>query len=85
MIPYLRQHSAKRIAQDPAYKEFLANQENIRKRLAGDATAPVDLNRNFSEDDLQMQEAIYVMRDMIYLHRQVKQSATPHLPLQKSA
>ncbi|MEL7432053.1 MAG: S41 family peptidase [Chlamydiota bacterium] len=72
MLPYLRKNSKARIQKNPSYQAFLQNQENIKKRIEGDPNVSVDLLRNFGLEDLQMEEAINVLRDIIYL--QSKQS-----------
>ncbi len=67
MLPELKQNSHKRIKRNPDYQAFLKNQDQIRARLAGDASAKVDLQANFGIEDIQMAETINVLKDMIYM------------------
>lgn len=67
MLPHLKKNSADRIRKNPDYQAFLENQKNIKKRLNGDSSVSVDLQKNFGQEDLQLLEAFNVMRDMIYL------------------
>ena len=74
MLPTLRKNSAYRIAQNKNYQFF------IKGKVDNDASSGVDdeewetlaKNKTIGEDDLQMQEAVNVLKDMIILNSQEK-------------
>lgn len=67
MIPSLRKNSAYRIAHNPAFKAFLESQERIKARLKGLPVNTLDDQFQAGTEDLQMQEAVNIVKDMIYM------------------
>ncbi len=75
MLPALRQQSAARIAQDPNYQSFLKKQEVIQARSDGLPPNTVDEQIQVKED-LQMKEAVHIVKDMIDLQAQSEMPQT---------
>jgi carboxyl-terminal processing protease len=57
LIPNLKRNSEKRIASNVDYQVFLSFLETSNAR------------GNWGEEDLQMEEAVQIVRDMAYIHR----------------
>lgn len=70
MLPHLRKNSQARIRKNPIYRAFLQNQDKIRKKLSGQSGIVIDWVRNFGLEELQVEEAMNVLKDIIYLQRQ---------------
>ena len=66
-LPMLKQWSAERLANDPHFQSFLKKIEKIQARqsegMVNTVDEPIDIHMN----DFQMQEAINVVKDMIYI------------------
>jgi len=83
-LPTLKKNSATRIAQNKDYQRFLLA---IKQESEEDASGKGTVSRNVppeSFDDLQMQEAVNIVKDMIALQSQKQASAavTPASPNQ---
>lgn len=67
MLPELKSNSESRIAENPQYQLFLKKQEVISARA--DALPPNTIDEHIStgKDDLQMDEAVNIVKDMIEL------------------
>jgi carboxyl-terminal processing protease len=64
MLPVLREQSAARIAQNPEYQSFLKKQEVIQARSG--ALPPNTIDEQIQvKEDLQMKEAVNIVKDMI--------------------
>lgn len=72
LLPQLRKNSALRLASDKNFSQFIAAQEKLKGRPAHSFRRIV--NPPWGEEDLQLQEAIQIMKDMIQLSGQ---SQTP--------
>lgn len=66
MLPALRSNSAERIAQDGNYQIFLKKQKTIQARSGSIPPNSVD-EEIFVKEDLQMKEAVNIVRDMIFM------------------
>lgn len=71
VLPALRKNSAARIAQDPNFQAFLKKQERIRSRLAGLPVNTVDEQFQIGQEDLQMDEAVNIVKDMIHIEAEL--------------
>jgi carboxyl-terminal processing protease len=69
-LPALKEHSAQRLASDPAFREFLQKQEVIKARAAALPANTVDEQIQMGMDDIQMKEAVNIVKDMIIFEAQ---------------
>jgi carboxyl-terminal processing protease len=67
MLPTLKQNSAYRLAHDPNFQAFLKKQETIRARQHTMPVNSVDEHVQIGMEDLQMMEAVNVVKDMVIL------------------
>jgi carboxyl-terminal processing protease len=67
-LPALRQKSAERVAASPSFQKFLKKLEKVRARQSGAIVNSVDEPIEMSLEDLQMQEAVHVVKDMIEIN-----------------
>ncbi len=63
----LKAKSAKRLSASPAFQALIKHQETVRARLKGIPVNTVDEPIQNDMDDPQMQEAVYIVEDMIQL------------------
>ncbi len=70
MLPILQKNSASRIAQDPAYQLFNKKLEEISARAHMLPPNTIDEQILVGKEDLQMKEAINIVKDMILLEAQ---------------
>lgn len=75
MLPILQKNSAARIAQDPAYQQFNKKVAEISIRAHTLPPNTVDEQIQAGKEDLQMKEAIHIVKDMIQMEAQ---SQMPH-------
>lgn len=72
LIPTLQKNSQYRIAHNKNYQFFLkggkAGEEDKSEEDEDELEAPSKKGKSYGEDDLQMQEAVNVLKDMILLH-----------------
>ena len=78
-LPVLKQKSAERIANNSSYQKFLKKLEKVRARQSGTVNS-VDEAIEMSLEDLQMQEAVNIVKDMIQIHEAVRPVETTLLP-----
>lgn len=81
MLPALRKNSEYRIAHNKNYQFFLKGGTGSEEAAGGeedDWESPVK-NKTFGEDDLQMDEAVGVLKDMIMLHSLEKKTESPEV------
>lgn len=76
MLPVLRKNSAARIAKDLNFQTFLKKQDKIRSRLGGLPVNTIDEPFEVGLEDLQMNEAVHVVKDMILIEAQSNPAAT---------
>ncbi len=69
-LPGLKARSAQRLSQDPSFQAFVKRQDAIRSRLSGIPVNTVDENVQIGSDDLQMKEAVNIVKDMIDVESQ---------------
>ncbi len=67
MLPILKQNSAARIAKNPSYQVFLKKMESIRLRQNSSMVNSIDAPFDPGVSDLQMEEAINILKDMARL------------------
>src|SRR5690606_4487163 len=67
MLPTLKKNSAKRMAADPLFKEFNKKLEVLSARAGGLPPNTVDEQIQVGKEDIQMKEAIHIVKDMIEL------------------
>jgi carboxyl-terminal processing protease len=84
MLPTLRKNSAYRLAHDSNFKEFLLKQESQRVRLGGIPVNTIDEQLQIGMDDLQMQEAVNVVKDMILFEAENRPSVAKESALLKT-
>ncbi len=78
-LPVLKQKSAERIANNSSYQKFLKKLEKVRARQSGTVNS-VDEAIEMNLEDLQMQEAVNIVKDMIQIHEAVRPVETTLLP-----
>ena len=71
-LPELRDNSAKRLAADRNFQAFLEKSERIRARQSGVMVNSVDEPVEIGMDDLQMREAVHILKDMIQIQSDAK-------------
>jgi carboxyl-terminal processing protease len=76
MLPVLREQSAERIAQDPTFQAFLKKQDTILSRAQGLPPNTVDENAQMGREDIQMKEAVNIVKDMIFFESEAALSHT---------
>ncbi|NGX55854.1 MAG: Tail-specific protease [Candidatus Anoxychlamydiales bacterium] len=64
MVPVLKENSEHRLSKDSSFQNFLKKQEIIKQKLDG---KEVDIQFTEDNTDIQMKEAVNILRDMIYL------------------
>jgi C-terminal peptidase (prc) len=67
MLPTLRKNSASRLSKDPAFQAFMKKQDKIRSRQQYVPVNSIDEPIQIGLEDLQMGEAVNIVRDMIWL------------------
>jgi carboxyl-terminal processing protease len=80
MLPTLQKNSAARLAKDPLFQALLRKQEKVRERLATLPANTVDEPLFIGLEDIQMGEAVNIIKDMIYLETEARQAAHTLLP-----
>ena len=73
MLPVLRKNSEYRIAHNKNYQYFLKG--SVPEEGGGfddEWSMPDQKNKTYGEDDLQVQEAVHILKDMILLHTMSK-------------
>lgn len=73
-LPALKKNSAYRIAHDPHFQAFLQKQEKIRARQGDIPVNSVDEQIQVGMDDLQMMEAINIVKDMILIEAESREA-----------
>lgn len=76
MLPTLRENSAYRIANDPGYNAFLRKQDTISARADSLPPNTVDEQIQTGREDLQMKEAVNIVKDMIIMEAQADMPRT---------
>jgi carboxyl-terminal processing protease len=67
----LKKNSAARIAGNPQFEKFLHKMEKVKARQSKSMVNSVDEPIEMTLDDLQMQEAVNVVKDMIQIHEEM--------------
>ncbi len=67
MLPTLRKNSAMRLSKDPAFQAFMRRQDRIRSRQQSIPVNTIDEPIQIGLEDMQMGEAVNIVRDMIWL------------------
>lgn len=80
MLPTLKQNSEARIAQDPSFQQFNKKLEVVSARADHLPPNTVDEQLQVGKEDLQMKEAVNIVKDMIFLEQQASmpQTGTDH-------
>lgn len=83
MIPILKKNSTYRIKNNKDYQMFIQQSKNGGENvMALFNPLPKEENKDeqtdYGHEDLQMQEAVNVIKDMIYLHNNNRQDPYPH-------
>jgi len=75
MLPELRENSAQRLAADPSFQAFLKKQEAIYPKA--DLLPPNTIDEPLlTKEDIQMKEAVNIVKDMIQLEAQIETPRT---------
>jgi len=65
LIPVLKEKSANRISQNPDFQNFLKKQKDIEAKIEG---KEIEIEQdNLLVEDLQLKEAVDILKDMIYI------------------
>jgi carboxyl-terminal processing protease len=65
VLPFLKQNSADRISNNMSFQKFLNKLERIRARQTSSVVNSVDEQIEMTLEDLQMEEAVNIVKDMI--------------------
>jgi carboxyl-terminal processing protease len=76
MIPTLQKNSAARMANDPAFQAFQKKREAVAARAHLLPPNTVDEQLQVGKEDIQMKEAVNIIRDMIILEAQSQMPQT---------
>jgi len=79
-LPGLRQNSSARIAANPNFQKFLKKIERVRARQSGSIVNAVDEPIEMSLEDIQMEEAVNIVKDMIDLQAAAQPQEAALLP-----
>jgi carboxyl-terminal processing protease len=82
MLPVLRKNSASRLSKDPAFQAFMKKQDKIRSRQQQVPVNTIDEPIQIGLEDLQMGEAVNIVRDMIWLEAESRPAG--EMQLQKT-
>ncbi len=74
MLPTLKKNSADRMAKDPSFKAFFSAQEKTRLRSKSIPPNTIDEAFHSNMDDIQIQEAVNIVKDMLLLESQARPS-----------
>jgi carboxyl-terminal processing protease len=69
-LPQLKQRSAVRLAKNPDFQAFLRKVETVRARQNTLAPNTIDEQIRVGAQDLQMQEAVHIVKDMLWIEEQ---------------
>lgn len=83
LFPVLRKNSEKRIANNKNYQYYL--HQTIQEEPDEEEEWKTGTKKNYGEDDLQLQEAVNIVKDMILLHSDKPRSSTQEEPVEKAA
>ncbi|HSX13694.1 MAG TPA: S41 family peptidase [Chlamydiales bacterium] len=75
-LPTLKQNSADRMSVNPGFQSLMKRQEAVRSRLAGIPVNTIDESVQNGMDDLQMNEAVNIVKDMIQIESAANQTHT---------
>ena len=77
MLPSLQKNSAYRLEHDRNYQLFLDRLEQIKTKQSGGIVKEslADKKKNFGVEDLQMSEAVNIVKDMIFIEAQSRRQA----------
>lgn len=75
-LPTLKKNSAYRISHDPNFQAFIKKQEKIRSRQNDMPVNTIDERIQIGMEDLQMMEAVNIVKDMILIETEVRPPAT---------
>ncbi len=67
-LPALKQNSAERIAASPQFQKFINKLEKVRARQSKSMVNTIDEPIEMSLQDLQMEEAVHIVKDMIQIN-----------------
>lgn len=73
LLPTLKENSQNRLSKDPNFQKFLKRQNQIKAKLNG-ADITIDYI-DIGSEDLQMQEASSILKDMILIESEMRQAA----------
>lgn len=73
VLPVLKQNSSERIAASPKFQKFFNKLEKVRARQSKLMVNTVDEPIEMSLQDLQMEEAVYIVKDMIQMRDAAQQ------------
>lgn len=79
-LPVLKQNSAERIANNADFQKFLNKMEKIRARQTKTMVNSIDEPFETSQQDLQMDEAVNIVKDMIQINEAVQSQEAAFLP-----
>ena len=77
-LPFLRENSQKRLCQDPHMQLFQKKLQNIEAKINGLEYDDNILQKEFKDQDLQMTEAVNILKDMILLQKRNQQHASAY-------
>ena len=70
MLPELKRNSANRMAADPNFQVFQQKRDAVAVRAAALPPNTVDEQITVGKEDIQMKEAVNIVKDMINLEAQ---------------
>jgi carboxyl-terminal processing protease len=76
MLPELKRNSAARMANDPTFQTFIQRKDAVATRAAALPPNTVDEQIQVGKEDIQMKEAVNIVKDMIILESQAQMPDT---------
>src|SRR6185369_6106577 len=74
-LPQLKKNSAQRLSRDPDYQAFSRKLDKVRARQHLIPANTIDEHIRIGMEDLQMKEAVNVVRDMLFIEAEAKEPA----------
>lgn len=81
MLPTLKKNSAYRLSRDANFQAFLKKQDKIRARQQNMPANTIDEQVHIGLEDLQMEEAVNIVKDMVILEAESRTEKESHLEM----
>lgn len=75
MVPQLAENSRLRINNNPRFQQYLRTQKKIKEQISKKEPLMANPMNNYGFEDLQLEEAVYILKDMILFEAKSRISA----------